>query len=365
METPPTVLFVLPALAGGGAERVMIALMNGLDRSRFSPRLLCVSDRGPLRGLVDPAIPFETLDAGGGPAMALPGLYRALKRIRPGIAVSTMAHMNFAMLALRPLFPRTAFIAREAITPSFFLDRPGPRGRAVAFCYRRLYPRADRIIAPARAVLDELSALLPGMGADRFVLIDNPVDEARVRAFAPVSLAPPDAVRFVASGRLHRQKGFDRLLDIMPALDMDFHLTILGEGTEREALTRQIEALGLGHRVVLAGHADAPWPYYAAADAFLLPSRREGMPNVVLEALACGAPAVAMAEAGGAGEIAARCSAVRLCADMDAFAAAMRAVRPGPRDGSMRPSLLPPEYGTERVMEAFADLLDDPSLRAP
>src|SRR3546814_18465284 len=86
----------------------------------------------------------------------------------------------------------------------------------------------------------------------------------------------------------------------------DGHLTILGDGAERDALLRQAEALHLASTVTFTGFVEAPWPYYAGADAFLMPSRWEGMPNAALEALACGTPVLATPEAGGLIELARR-----------------------------------------------------------
>ena len=79
---------------------------------------------------------------------------------------------------------------------------------------------------------------------------------------------------------------------------MEAHLTILGDGADKLLLECRIASLNLGDRVELRGFDPNPWAYYAGADAFLLPSRWEGMPNAALEALACGTPVIAMSHAG-------------------------------------------------------------------
>jgi glycosyltransferase involved in cell wall biosynthesis len=355
------ILFVLPALVAGGAERVLIELMNGLDRHRFAPEFFCVSDEGPLKPLISADIPFIALGERTGVFRALPPLYAYLKKSKPDVIVSTMAHMNFALLLLRPLFPHTRFIVRESITPSYILNRRPRTAPLIRQAYRILYPKADLVLSPAQIVIDEFPALL-NLKALPHQLLYNPVDMVRTRGDGRAALdaLPSGTVKFVAAGRLHPQKGFDRLLthlDRMPK-DHPWHLTILGEGLERPALEAVVKTHNLEKQVTLPGLNDCPWPVYAAADAFLLPSRFEGLPNVALEALACGTPVIAMKEAGGIGEIAALSNnAVTLCDTMDDFISAMAKVRAA-NTTTYRPSLLPAAFERTAIMEKFMQALE-------
>ncbi len=349
------VVFVLPALTAGGAERVLITLMNGLDRSIFAPAFITVSAQGELRPLIDPTIPFHALADRSRVGRSIPALYRKLRELRPDIVVSTMAHMNFAVLMLKPFFPRTRFIVREAITPSFILQDRRMARPLVWFLYKWLYPKADLVVSPAQIIIDEFRDVLR-INVANHVVLPNPVDLEKIRLPAPLPPRMSDAPHFVCAGRLHAQKGFDRLIEAIPA-DMDFHLTILGEGPERARLETMIAQRNLQGKVILAGLSDNPWPYYAAADAFLLPSRWEGLPNVALEALACGTPVIATAESGGIAEIAAAApGAVTVVENMDEFIAIMEKVKSAPA-ASFRPSLLPTLYERAAVCQAFATLI--------
>lgn len=367
-QPPKTVAFVLPALSAGGAERVLITLMNRLDRAAFRPVFVTLNDQGPAGAWVAQDIPFYSLHDRR-LRNGLPGLLRVLRRISPDTVVSTMAHMNFGLLLLKPfLKPGTRFVVREANVPSSILGdaaHPFP-GRAllVRAAYRLLYPWADVVVSPARRIIDEFPAVL-GLSTHNHTLLYNPVDEDVVRACGTLSHPPERArtVTFVAAGRLHRQKGFDRLVAAlsegfsMPE-GLDWRLEILGEGPERPALEAQIAASGLSDKIFLRGLISPPWPIIAEGDAFVLPSRWEGLPNVVLESLSAGTPVIASTQAGGIEEIAALAprGAVTLAADMTVFVEAMRTVRPGPV-AAPRPSLLPGAFRLPGVVEAFARLL--------
>lgn len=338
------VVFVLPSFAGGGAERAVLTLAGALVRRGVDARLVVLEGRGPLRDAVPPSLPVIVLDA---PRVrrALPRLARALRALDADIIVPTIGHLNLAVLALRPLLGRARIAVREANTPGAALAATGRAG-LFRLGYRLLYPRADLVLCNAHAVADELvrDAHVPRA---RIAILPNPVDEVAIRAAVrPVRRDPGSGRRFVAAGRLTRQKGFDRLLGLVDRLDKDDRVTILGEGPEGAALRARASG-----RVRFAGFEANPWPWYAGADAFLLPSRWEGMPNAALEALACGTPVIAAPEAGGAAELAAE-APVTLAPFDGGFLAAMQAVAPDPVH-EPRPSLLPARFEAEAAAGTF------------
>jgi glycosyltransferase involved in cell wall biosynthesis len=136
-------------------------------------------------------------------------------------------------------------------------------------------------------------------------ILSNPVDVEFIRSsMLPIRQFDNGGICYVASGRLTFQKGFDRLLKWFSILDdKRSTLTILGDGDLKNELMRETELLNLQKRVRFVGFCDNPWQWYAGADVFLLPSRWEGMPNSVLEALVCGTSVIATEESGGIKEI--------------------------------------------------------------
>ena len=133
-----------------------------------------------------------------------------------------------------------------------------------------------------------------GISGMRSSVLRNPIDQGRLRRLAlPLRRHPGNGRRFVAAGRLVNQKGFDRLLHIFADCDPLDHLTILGDGPDHAMLARLAIRLGISDRVAFEGFVTRPWPWFAGADAVLLTSRWEGMPNVALEGLACGTQVIA------------------------------------------------------------------------
>ena len=142
----------------------------------------------------------------------------------------------------------------------------------------------------------------------RSVIIHNPVDMEKIRNSVG---APVDHPAFraggtvlVAAGRLEHEKGFDLLIEAMALLpDTRVQVVILGEGRLESELRALARKHGLDGRVHFAGFQKNPFAWFAKADAFVLSSRYEGFPNVVLEALACGTPVISTPAPGGIREL--------------------------------------------------------------
>lgn len=352
------VAFVLPSFAGGGAERVILTLLGVIDRTRIQPFLIVLDAQGPLAALVPSDQSYIDL-ARPRLRQAVPALVRVLRRERPDAIVSTIGYLNIALLALRPwLKGRPRVILREANRPSVSIVA-APCPMLMRFAYRRLYPRADVVLCNAQTTTQELADII-GMPPKLLVSLPNPIDSANLRAHAASPWRELGAgPRFIASGRLTHQKGFDRLIEMFAVLPADAHLTILGQGPAEAALGQQAEALGLGARMRFGGFEPSPFARYAGADAFLLPSRWEGQANAALEALALGTPVIATPEAGGIAEVAATAppGAVTIAEVGEPFIAALRAVMPDPV-AAPRPRLLPAGYEPDTVARRLVQVIE-------
>jgi teichuronic acid biosynthesis glycosyltransferase TuaC len=178
---------------------------------------------------------------------------------------------------------------------------------------REAIARSRHVIAVSRALRDAMVAL--GAAPDRISVIPNGVDTAKFHPIpaqsARAELGLPPGQILVSVGNLVSNKGFDRLLRALQALQgsgeraaSDLTLVVIGSGPEESRLKRLAIDLGLAPNVRFMGSIshDKLAPWYAAADCFCLATEREGWPNAVLESLACGTPVVATA-VGGVPEI--------------------------------------------------------------
>lgn len=358
------IFFVLPSFAAGGAERVLITLMNGLNRERYAPTLISLKRDGALRPLVAPDIPVIAPYNFRKVSWSVPFLGWLWRAKKPDIVISTMAHMNFAVLLSCIFMPRrTKVLVREAITPSY-MDGMTNHPTLVRWLYRLLYPRADTIICPADIIIDQFKSLVR-LHTDRFALLYNPVDVEKItRQISADANKDTSIIHFVCAGRLHPQKGFDRLIESLATAQLPFgwRLDIWGEGDKYAALSALIDRHGLNGRVFLNGYTSNPWAEMAKADAFLLPSRYEGLPNVALESLTVGTPVIAMNSAGGIHEIAALATpgAITLCGSMDEFTSALARVKPKNQE---RKNLLPVIFHPGSVMRRFEEILSADTTR--
>lgn len=230
-----------------------------------------------------------------------PRLARYLRRERPDVLFATSVPPNIAALTARRLArAATAIVVRQSNTIRIPGSEryAGVRGRWRDRLAPRLYPDADAVIAVADGVADNLRrvAALPG---ERVHVIYNGValDEIRRRASAPPPhpwLAPHAPPVVLAVGRLVGKKDYPSLLHAFARLrrHRDARLIVLGEGPERRRLEALAKDLGIDDALALPGFTDDPYPYMAHAACLALSSISEGMPSVLIEALACGCPVV-------------------------------------------------------------------------
>ncbi len=299
--TPPSgpldVLFVLPSLEQGGAERVTINLANALQASGHRPRVLLSDRPGALATQLDAAIPVTAI-ARARVRAALPEIVRAIRSAPPDVVFATHTHLSLALCAARPALPSSLrLVIREPTHAPRMLDGRTTRWRRLA--QRLFYRQADLVIAtsvPMRLDLDSLTST-------RVELLHNPVDADAIRASLSASAARTarrdgrPGRRLVSVGRLSTQKSLpDLIRAFADASDPSDRLVLIGEGPLRAELVSLAASLGVADRVELPGFLAQPWPEIASADALVLASREEGMPNVVLESLAVGTPVIATDE---------------------------------------------------------------------
>jgi glycosyltransferase involved in cell wall biosynthesis len=298
MGTPAKLCFFLPSLGGGGAERVWLTFANGLAERGAEVELVTPSGPAAYARELDPRVRWVRLPASR-LSLTLAPLCLHLSRAKPDALLSTMTLANLmATAAVKLSSPRTRLVLRESTSPSAnyyrALDRLQPPARRLAYRF------ADAIIAPSQGVLTDLQASLTSSALPKLHLIENPlpIDGLIAQAEEPPAMPLGDFTTqgplILGCGRLNSLKAFDVLIRAfaMVQAERPARLMILGEGPQRAALEELVGELGLTGKVTLPGFFANPFPAFARARVFVLSSRYEGLPNVLLQAMAFGANVV-------------------------------------------------------------------------
>jgi glycosyltransferase involved in cell wall biosynthesis len=297
-----TDLAIFLATSGhSGVDRVFRNLVPEFARRGLRVDLLAIRGHGPDYGELPAGvrrIVFGTAHVN----TALPALLRYLRRERPRVLLSDKDRVNrTSLIAQRLARVPTRVGVRLGTTPSVNLANRGALERWLQTAsMRRLYRRADAVLVPSRGAAADLSRLAR-LPSSLVHVVPSPVVSARMHALAG---EPPDHPWFgdggpapiLGVGELSERKDFATLLRAFARLRTDRpaeRLVILGEGRRRAELEQLARTLGIADAVSLPGFVPNPYVYMARAAAFALCSRWEGMPVVLIEALALGAPAVA------------------------------------------------------------------------
>lgn len=294
----------LPDMGGGGAERVALAMIQGFLDHGHEVDLVLARREGVLLPLVPAEVEIIDLGASHLRHTVLP-LVRYLRARRPYALHAMMWPLPLLAIIARVLARvKTRIVGSEHTTLS--VHQLGLRSRAVRLLTRQAYLRADAIIAVSAGVADDVASFV-GLPRDRITVIHNPLllPQALPDPAIMATKWRPGTKRILAVGTLKEQKNYSLLLRAVSQLRdrLPVSLVILGDGPLRQEVERQIVDEGLESTVVLEGFTTDPWPYFAAADLFVLSSNFEGFGNVIVEALYAGLPVVSTDCPNGPSEI--------------------------------------------------------------
>ncbi len=364
INQPLKTVFILPVLTAGGAERVIITLLNNINTERYNPHLIIIKDGEQAKGWLNNKIPTYFLKQSN-LVFGYLKLLRTVKKINPDTIVTTMTHSNAITLCLKLFFPSTKFIIRESSLPSVLVTNYGWKGVVAKCIYKYLYPKADLVLSPSKQIVNEFEKVIKVKTDNHRVLL-NPVNQDLINDVLDkqeYTKEKSQTIRFVCVGRLSHEKGYDLLIGSLKDFKMpppyDWCLDIIGDGNEKSNLQNLIHKLGLDNKISLRGYISSPWSYMRQSDTLLLPSRWEGLPNVVLESLACGTPVITINTAGSVREIQSYCKKsndIYIADNISEFVLKMKNTAPKDRDP---PSLLPENYKIDTVTSEFESILDD------
>ncbi|MCA9080624.1 MAG: glycosyltransferase [Planctomycetaceae bacterium] len=290
---PRRIAFCITELDPGGAEHALVEIVTRMPREDWEPKVFCLGpDAALAQPLRDAGIAVQCLGATTSRDLGvIDRLRRGLRGWRPELLQTFLFHANV-----------TGRIAGRLAGVPVIVSGLRVAEREKSW-HRRLDRWTGRMVQQHVAVSEGVAAFAREtlrFPAERVTVIPNGVDVTRFDQVEPYEWnelgIPAGSKVLLAAGRLHGQKGFDLLLQAVQPLLVarrDWTVVIAGEGPQRAALVRQRTALGLDERVWLPGRIDEFPRYLKGADLFVLSSRWEGMPNVLLEAIASRVPVVA------------------------------------------------------------------------
>ena len=303
------ILLVIPILGGGGAERVVSHLANNLNRDKYLPSILLVLEgkHGYIKYLKGDIkiiqlgiktrlryVPFK--------------VFRAIKKQKPDVVLVGLGELALLLAPFVPFYKKPKWIARETNTLDIRVTNPIHKQ-----LYRIFYKNYDCILAESKDMRDDLVNLMK-VPSQKVRLINNPFDtnfvQNQLKKNIAVSL-PKNKINLLACGRLTYQKGFDNLIRSFGTIKNReaYHLTILGNAHKKDSqnhetlIKKLIQEFDLEKNVTLAGFQKNVHHWLKNADYFILSSRYEGLPNILLEAIYCGTPALANRCRGGIDEV--------------------------------------------------------------
>ncbi len=289
---------LLPDLQLGGAEMSMLQLSRAFAARGYAVDLLLMRSGGQLSDRVPPGVRRVALNTGSEIRSLLP-LVRYLRRERPAALLTTLDLTNLIGLLARRLSSVPVRVTIRIATSVSAHQRSSARMKKLEqLALSWMYPWADAIVAVSHGVAEDLQAYT-GLPESRIRVIYNPTLDDKLEALAQETpqhpwFQPGQTPVILSAARLTEVKDFPTLMRAFALVrrQRPARLVILGEGPERSALEALARSLGIQADVSLPGFEPNPPAYMRRAAVYALSSRREGLPNALIQAMACGCPVV-------------------------------------------------------------------------
>lgn len=299
----------LTDLGGGGAERVMVNLANGLVEKGFEVDFLLVSASGPYLGRLSQRIHLISFNSDR-LALSVPKLVAYLKKERPDVLITALEDTNLAAIIAH----RMARVStRMVVTVHNNLTQEAKhlktiKRRLVPYFIKWIYPFADLVVAVSHGVANDLKGL--GIQPDKIKVIYNPIITPEFSHMAREASDHPwlksEAIPVILGvGRLEHQKDFETLIKAFDVVrrEVPARLIILGQGSQRQPLIDLAQSLNLSDDVSFPGFVGNPVAYMAQASVCVLSSAWEGFGNVLVESMGVGTAVVSTDCPSGPSEI--------------------------------------------------------------
>ena len=274
------ILFILPNLNYGGAEKVTINFFNNLNEKKFDKELIIQGGKGPLgkKILKKKLIKYFQYNKF---ISFIPCLIRYIKKKEPHYIYSTLSHVSFFLLLLRIIgLVKAKLIIRESnfIKKTIFASK----NKFLLFLYYKIfYKKIDIVIASSKTISNDI-AKFTSLNKKKIFILYNPVEKIFFNKKKYKN--KKNIIRFLSIGRLTYQKNFQNMIKILSVFkNYNWELKIIGTGKEKNNLIKLIIELGLNNKIKIIDNCHNIFKEIANTDYYLISSRWEGMPNAVIE----------------------------------------------------------------------------------
>lgn len=303
------ITFFLASMEGGGIQKATLRLMQELIRLGWSPELVAINGKGPLKD----EVPIKSNFIDLGVARTRYAFFSMLKFLishKPLIGVSAQTHLNVLLIILKKLtgYPKRLIVTEHITFTKDHLHHRKLSERIRPTLIYLFYPMASAVVAVSTDAAKSIKKY--ASYKKNITVIENGLDLDEIRSLTLSSssgqsiMCTADENMVVGLGRLSLQKNFPLLMDAFSKLDLPkSRLVIMGDGEDKNDLLDLGRKLKIEDRFILPGFVKNPYAVLAKARVFVLSSNWEGFCNVVIEALACGVPIVATDCPGGPGNL--------------------------------------------------------------
>jgi glycosyltransferase involved in cell wall biosynthesis len=309
-KTSSKIAFFLPYLGGGGAETVMLNLLQGMLQQNLDVELILGKAWGPHLWKIPAAANVVDLNSGNW-GKTLFALTQYLRKERPQALIAAMHYGNEVSILAKRLsgIPTQVVITEHNTFSQAIKSTSKSRKILIPLFVKTLYPLADHIVVVSQNAAQDL-ARSNHLPESRITAIYNPVVNDTLQEKAQMSIdhpwfQPGELPVILGVGKLERQKDFPTLLRAFAQVHQQHpcRLVILGWGALQAELDSLAQELGIGDAVALLGYVENPYAYMARSATFVLSSAWEGLPTVLIEAMAVGIPVVSTDCPSGPAEI--------------------------------------------------------------
>lgn len=301
------ILFIAPNLHHGGAESVLVKIINNIDLVKFDVQLVLLKKEGDHLSKLNKEIDVIDLNSSSAIRSAIQ-LKKTIDLERPDYVFSIIGHLNLILAALKVFFfKKITFIGRENIVYSEWLFKEKSFKKILlTLGYRVLLKRLNTVVVQSEFMAQQIKKYFKVPSNNIFVL-NNPIEHSKIKIMMEEQhlneFWDNNKVNLIAIGRIEPVKNYAAMVEILQQLPQKFHLNILGDGKARSDLQRYINNKNMSERITIHGFVENPYKYLKNSYALMLTSTRESFPNVAIEANSCGVYVGSFNMPGGISEI--------------------------------------------------------------